>query len=166
MELPLRAPGAAEIPSPAVKVSVPSALSGGDVKEPELCVLLLNFSELRRAWIGGDFKDHLIPSPCCGQGSHPLNQVAQSPTQPGLDSPLSLSFLQPPCTCTTCTGLLFRTSRLVLVISRTHIPQCTIRLPLRKPSPQKKREEGSWRAHHLLQPTLKQNIRAKQAHIS
>lgn len=65
---------------------------------------------------------------------------------------LSLSFLQPPCICITCILLLLGTSHLVLVIPRIHILlQCTIRYPLRKPNPQKKWEEWSWRAHHLLQ---------------
>jgi len=37
-------------------------------------------------WVGRDLKDHLVPTPPChGQGYLPLHQVAQSPTQPGLE---------------------------------------------------------------------------------
>ena len=32
----------------------------------------------------GNLKDHLIPTPCHGQGHLPPAQVAQSPIQPGL----------------------------------------------------------------------------------
>jgi len=33
----------------------------------------------------GTFKDHLVQGPCHGQGHLPLDQVAQSPIQPGLE---------------------------------------------------------------------------------
>jgi len=36
-------------------------------------------------WVGKDLKDHLVPSPCHGQGPLPPDQVAQSPVQPGLE---------------------------------------------------------------------------------
>lgn len=137
LKLPLGAPGAAEIPSPAVKICVPSALQGRGCKGVwARCAPASFFTGHRRVWIAGDIKDHLVPSPCCGQGSHPLNQAPESPTQPGLASPLSSSFYSP-LHMQNCTGLLFRTSHLVPVISRTHIPQCTIRQPPRKPNPQK-----------------------------
>jgi len=32
-----------------------------------------------------DLKDHLVPTPSCRQGHLPLDQVAQSPIQPGLE---------------------------------------------------------------------------------
>ena len=35
-------------------------------------------------WVGRDLKDHLVQPPCHGQGHLPLDQVAQSPIQPGL----------------------------------------------------------------------------------
>ena len=39
------------------------------------------------SWFGleGTFKDHLIQSPCHGQGNLPLTQVAQSPIQHGFE---------------------------------------------------------------------------------
>jgi len=37
-------------------------------------------------WVGRDLKDHLVPTPCPGQGHLPLDQVAQSRIQPGLES--------------------------------------------------------------------------------
>jgi len=37
------------------------------------------------ALVGKDLKDHLVPTPCRGQGCHPLNQAAQGPIQPGLE---------------------------------------------------------------------------------
>jgi len=38
-------------------------------------------------WAGRDLKDHLVPtpSPCHEQGHLSLDQVAQSPVQPGLE---------------------------------------------------------------------------------
>jgi len=36
-------------------------------------------------WIGTDLKDYLVPTPCHGQGHLPLDQVSQSPMQPGLE---------------------------------------------------------------------------------
>ncbi|XP_039554548.1 uncharacterized protein LOC120497316 isoform X3 [Passer montanus] len=39
----------------------------------------------RLVWVGRDLKDHLIPTPCHGQGHLPLSQAAPSPSvQPGL----------------------------------------------------------------------------------
>jgi len=35
--------------------------------------------------VGRDLKDHLVPTPCRGQGHVPLDQVAQSSIQPGLE---------------------------------------------------------------------------------
>lgn len=46
------------------------------------CVLEQNY---RMGWAGKDLKDHLIPNPCHGQGHPPLNQVTQSPMQPGFE---------------------------------------------------------------------------------
>jgi len=37
------------------------------------------------AWVEGDFKDHLVPNLCRGQGYHPPAQAAQGPIQPGLE---------------------------------------------------------------------------------
>ena len=34
-------------------------------------------------WVRRDLKDHLVPTPCHGQGHLPLDQLAQSPIQPG-----------------------------------------------------------------------------------
>jgi len=34
-----------------------------------------NFSH-RMAWVGRDLEDHLVPTPCCGQGSASPNQAA------------------------------------------------------------------------------------------
>ncbi|KAK4821804.1 hypothetical protein QYF61_003833 [Mycteria americana] len=39
----------------------------------------------RMIWVAKDLKDHLVPTPCHGQGQLPLDQVAQSPMQPGLE---------------------------------------------------------------------------------
>jgi len=39
----------------------------------------------RMVWVGRDLTYHLVPTPCHGQGHLPLDQVAQSPIQPGLD---------------------------------------------------------------------------------
>ena len=36
-------------------------------------------------WVGRDLKDHLVPTPCHGQGHLPPDQVAQSPSKPGLE---------------------------------------------------------------------------------
>jgi len=36
-------------------------------------------------WVGKDLKGHLIPTPLHGQGHLLLDQVAQSPIQPGLE---------------------------------------------------------------------------------
>ncbi|EOA97032.1 hypothetical protein Anapl_17450, partial [Anas platyrhynchos] len=36
-------------------------------------------------WVGRDLKDHPVPPPCHGLGHLPLDQVAQSPIQPGLE---------------------------------------------------------------------------------
>ena len=36
------------------------------------------------AWVGRDLKDHLVQPRCHKQGHLPLDQVAQSPVQPGL----------------------------------------------------------------------------------
>jgi len=35
--------------------------------------------------VGRDLKDHLVPTPCHEQGHLPLDQVAQSSIQPGLE---------------------------------------------------------------------------------
>lgn len=35
-------------------------------------------------WVGKSLKDYLAPPPCHGLGCHLLDQVAQSPTLPGL----------------------------------------------------------------------------------
>lgn len=40
----------------------------------------------RLVWVGGHLKDQLIPTPCRGRGHLPLDQIAPSPTQPGLKS--------------------------------------------------------------------------------
>ena len=37
------------------------------------------------ACAGKDFKDHPVPIPCCGQGSHLSGQAAQGPIQPRLE---------------------------------------------------------------------------------
>lgn len=42
------------------------------------------------ARVGRDLKAHLVPTPCHRQGFHPLNQVAQSLVQPGLECPTAL----------------------------------------------------------------------------
>jgi len=39
------------------------------------------------ASVGRDLKDHLVPTPCHGQGHLPLHQVDQSPVQPSLEQP-------------------------------------------------------------------------------
>jgi len=39
----------------------------------------------RMVWVGRDLKDHLVPSPCHGQGHLPLAHAAQSSIQPGLE---------------------------------------------------------------------------------
>ena len=39
----------------------------------------------RLVWVGRDLKAHPVPALCHGQGHLPLDQVAQSPIQPGLD---------------------------------------------------------------------------------
>jgi len=36
-------------------------------------------------WVGRDLKDHLVPPPLPWQGYLPLDQVVQSPIQPGLE---------------------------------------------------------------------------------
>jgi len=36
-------------------------------------------------WVGRELKDHLVPNPCRKQGHLPLDQVAQSSIQPGLE---------------------------------------------------------------------------------
>jgi len=36
-------------------------------------------------WVGRDLIDHLVPTPLHGEGHLPLDQVAQSPVQPGLE---------------------------------------------------------------------------------
>jgi len=36
-------------------------------------------------WVGRNLKDYLVQPPCHGQGHLPLDQVAQSPIQPGLE---------------------------------------------------------------------------------
>jgi len=36
-------------------------------------------------WVRRDLKDHLVPTPCHGQGHFPLDQVAQSLIQPSLE---------------------------------------------------------------------------------
>jgi len=36
-------------------------------------------------WVGQDFKYHPVPTPCHRQGHFPLDQVAQSHIQPGLE---------------------------------------------------------------------------------
>jgi len=35
-------------------------------------------------WVGRDLEGRVVPTSCCRQGHLPLNQVAQSPIQPGL----------------------------------------------------------------------------------
>jgi len=35
------------------------------------------------AWVGRGSQDHLVPTPCHGQGCCSPNQAAQYPTQPG-----------------------------------------------------------------------------------
>lgn len=37
------------------------------------------------AWVGRDHKNHLVPTPCCGQHYHFLDHVAQRPIQSGFD---------------------------------------------------------------------------------
>uniref|UniRef100_A0A672UYG3 Tripartite motif containing 65 n=1 Tax=Strigops habroptila TaxID=2489341 RepID=A0A672UYG3_STRHB len=45
----------------------------------------------RMVWVGRDLKAHSVPTPCHGQGHLPLEQVAPSPVQPGLEhSPFML----------------------------------------------------------------------------
>jgi len=40
----------------------------------------------RMVWVGRDLKDHLVYNPPChGKGHHPLDQVAPSPIEPGLE---------------------------------------------------------------------------------
>ena len=39
----------------------------------------------RMVWVGRDLIDHLVPTPCHGQRHLPLDQVAQSLIQPGLE---------------------------------------------------------------------------------
>lgn len=46
---------------------------------------------LRRVWIGSNPEDHLIPTPCCGLGHLPVDQVAQNSIQPGLKPTASLT---------------------------------------------------------------------------
>jgi len=36
-------------------------------------------------WVGRDLQRSSSPTPCHGQGHLPLDQVAQSPIQPGLE---------------------------------------------------------------------------------
>jgi len=36
-------------------------------------------------WVGRGFIDHLVPTPCHGQAHLPLDKVAQSPIQTGLE---------------------------------------------------------------------------------
>jgi len=36
-------------------------------------------------WVGKNLKNHPIPTPCGGQGHLPLDQIAQSPIQPGFE---------------------------------------------------------------------------------
>ena len=36
-------------------------------------------------WVGRDLQDHVVPTPCCRQGHLPLDQVAHSPVQSGLE---------------------------------------------------------------------------------
>ncbi|GAB0192649.1 cAMP-dependent protein kinase inhibitor alpha [Grus japonensis] len=36
-------------------------------------------------WVGRDLKDHLVPTPCHGQGHPPLDHIAQSLIRPGLE---------------------------------------------------------------------------------
>jgi len=40
-------------------------------------------------WVGRDLKGHFIPTPLHGQGHLPLDQVAQSLVQPGLEKRLT-----------------------------------------------------------------------------
>ena len=37
----------------------------------------------RMAWVGRDLKDQLVPTPCCEQGSQPLNQALDQSSKPG-----------------------------------------------------------------------------------
>jgi len=37
------------------------------------------------AWVEKDNSDHLLPTPCHGQGLQPLDQAAQSHIQPGFE---------------------------------------------------------------------------------
>ena len=39
----------------------------------------------RMVWVGRGLYDHPVPTPCYRQGHLPLDQVAQSPIQPGLE---------------------------------------------------------------------------------
>jgi len=39
----------------------------------------------RMVWVGRDLIGHLVPTLCHGQGRLPLHQIAQGPTQPGLE---------------------------------------------------------------------------------
>jgi len=39
----------------------------------------------KMVWVGRDLRDHVVPTHCYGQGHLPLDQVAQSPIQPGLE---------------------------------------------------------------------------------
>ena len=39
----------------------------------------------RMVWVGRDHYDHLVAALCYMQGHIPLDQIAQSPTQPGLE---------------------------------------------------------------------------------
>lgn len=36
-------------------------------------------------WVERDFKDQLIPAPFHGKGHFPLEQIGQSPIQPGIE---------------------------------------------------------------------------------
>jgi len=36
-------------------------------------------------WVGGDLKDHPVPTPLPRAGTLPPDQAAQSPDQPGLE---------------------------------------------------------------------------------
>jgi len=37
------------------------------------------------AYVRRDFKAHLVPAPCHGQGCHTVDQAAQGPIQPGFE---------------------------------------------------------------------------------
>lgn len=55
------------------------------MKSLRLCDEIVEPQKLGMAWVGRVLNHHLIPTPCCDHGYHPLDQASQYSIQADLE---------------------------------------------------------------------------------